>query len=229
MLKRIAQVVIILALPVFLVLTNVRLLMSESYLRYEYGKASFPEQMRFAVEERMEFARASVDYLITGADIEVLRDLTDEFGPIYNERELRHMEDVKMLTEKALPLQIVLGLFLLALAGGMVYKGGEPRRAALRGLVGGSVMTWVIFLGLTLLVVFNFDWFFTQFHLIFFEGDTWLFLATDSLIRLFPPRFWFDAAILIGVLTLVQAAIVGYEAWALKRAFKSKEEKVSEA
>lgn len=213
MLRRVAQLAIILALPVFLALTNVRLLASEAYLRYEYGKPSFPEPMQFTVEQRMEFARASVAYLLTGAGIGELRDLADESGPIYNERELRHMEDVKVLTGKAFPLQVILGLFVLALVGWMVYQRGESRRAALRGLVGGSVLTWVIFVGLTLLVGLNFNWFFTQFHLILFSGDTWLFPATDSLIRLFPPQFWFDASLLIGVLTLAQAVVVGGGAW----------------
>lgn len=217
MLKNIAQAVIIIILPVFLVLTNVRLLMSEAFLRYEYSKSSFPEPTRFTVEERMAFARASVAYLLTDAGIEALRDLADDLGPIYNERELHHMEDVKVLTRKAFPLQVFLGVFLLILIGGAVYRGAELRLAALRGLIGGATVTWVFFVGLTLLVVLNFNWFFTQFHLIFFEGETWLFPVTDSLIRLFPPKFWFDASMLIGGLTLAQAAIVGGAAWFLLR------------
>lgn len=217
MLKRLVQLLIIFAVPVFLTLTNVRLLMSEAYLRYEYGKPGFPEPRGFTVEERMGFARASVNYLLTNAGIETLRDLADEHGPIYNERELRHMQDVKILAEKAFPLQVLLGILVLILVGVMVYLGGESRRAALQGLVGGAALTWVILVGLTLLVALNFDWFFTQFHLILFEGDTWLFPATDTLIRLFPPQFWFDAALLVGLLTLAQAAVVGGVAWFLGR------------
>ena len=215
MLRRLAQLVITLALPVFLVLTNVRLLMSEAYLRYEYSKPGFPKPKQFTVEERMAFARTSVNYLLTDAGIETLRDLADDSGPIYNERELHHMEDVKALAGKAFPLHLILGLFLLTLVGGMVYLGGEPRSAALRGLVSGAAVTWVILVGLTLLVVLNFDWFFTRFHLIFFEGDTWLFPATDTLIRLFPPQFWFDGSLIVGLLTLAQAAVVGGVAWFL--------------
>lgn len=217
MLRRFAQLAIILALPVLLVLTNVRLLMSEAYLRYEYGKPSFPAPTRFTVGERMEFARASIAYLLADAGIEDLHNLADESGPIYNERELRHMEDVKVLTKKVFPLQVLLGVFLLALVGVMIYLSGESRRAALRGLVGGAVLTWLILGGLTLLVMLNFNWFFTRFHLVFFEGDTWLFPPTDSLIRLFPPQFWFDAAVLIGALTLAQAGIVGGVVWFLGR------------
>ena len=217
MLTRLARIALILTLPVLLVLTNVRLLMSETYLNHEYGKPGFPVPMGFTVEERMVFARASVDYLLTDAGIDALRGLADVHGPIYNERELRHMEDVKALTRRAFPLQVVLGIFLLVSVGGMVYWGLEARRAALRGLIGGAVLTWVVCVGLSLLVSLNFNWFFTQFHLILVEGDTWLFPATDTLIRLFPPQFWFDAALLIGLLTLAQAAVVGGGAWFLLR------------
>ena len=35
--------------------------------------------------------------------------------------------------------------------------------------------------------------FFAGFHAIFFEGDTWQFAYSDTLIRLFPLRFWQDA------------------------------------
>jgi len=217
MLRRIAQIVMVLTLPVFLVLTNVRLLMGGAYLRYEYGKASFAAPLGFTVEERLDFARASIDYLLSDDGIEALEALADENGPIYNTRELRHMEDVKALTAKAFPLGVILGLFLLGLAGVMIYRRGETRRAALRGLVGGAVLTWVVFLGLTALVLLNFDWFFTRFHLLFFEGETWLFSYTDTLIRLFPPQFWFDAAVLVGALTLIEAAVVGGAAWLLYR------------
>lgn len=34
--------------------------------------------------------------------------------------------------------------------------------------------------------------FFEGFHSLFFEGDSWLFLYSDTLIRLFPLRFWQD-------------------------------------
>jgi uncharacterized membrane protein len=47
-----------------------------------------------------------------------------------------------------------------------------------------------------------FDVFFTWFHGLFFEGDSWLFLFSDTLIRLFPIRFWEDAFLLAAVIAL---------------------------
>jgi integral membrane protein (TIGR01906 family) len=49
---------------------------------------------------------------------------------------------------------------------------------------------------------------FVGFHRVFFEGDTWLFLYSDTLIRLFPERFWQDAFLFIAVATLAEAAIL---------------------
>ena len=44
--------------------------------------------------------------------------------------------------------------------------------------------------------------FFAGFHSLFFEGDSWLFLYSDTLIRLFPIRFWQDAFLLAAAIAL---------------------------
>ena len=46
------------------------------------------------------------------------------------------------------------------------------------------------------------------FHWLFFEGETWRFEETDTLRRLYPDRFWLDTAVVIGVLAVLQAAVV---------------------
>lgn len=44
--------------------------------------------------------------------------------------------------------------------------------------------------------------FFAGFHSLFFEGDSWLFLFSDTLIRLFPLRFWQDAFLFAAAIAL---------------------------
>ena len=57
------------------------------------------------------------------------------------------------------------------------------------GLAGAVAV--VVLTGMFLLP--NVFWsFFAGFHSIFFEGDSWLFEYSDTLIRLFPLRFWQD-------------------------------------
>jgi len=43
---------------------------------------------------------------------------------------------------------------------------------------------------------------FVAFHNIFFASGTWLFEYTDTLIRLFPERFWRDIFIYVGLFSL---------------------------
>ncbi|NDJ62146.1 MAG: DUF1461 domain-containing protein, partial [Chloroflexi bacterium] len=55
------------------------------------------------------------------------------------------------------------------------------------------------------LVITNWDYFFTLFHNLFFESGTWQFLYSDTLIRLFPEQFWFDAALIIGGFNVIMS------------------------
>jgi uncharacterized membrane protein len=67
---------------------------------------------------------------------------------------------------------------------------------ALAGLIG-----LIVAVGMTASPDLFWD-FFTLFHALFFEGDSWLFLNSDTLIRLFPIRFWQDAFLLGALIAL---------------------------
>src|SRR5690606_42047232 len=59
----ICRVVIVGALPLVLVLLNARVLMSDAYLRWEYGRASFPaDTYGFSQAERLQHARRALAY-----------------------------------------------------------------------------------------------------------------------------------------------------------------------
>jgi len=66
-------------------------------------------------------------------------------------------------------------------------------------------------LGMILLLsIVSFQALFTNFHLVFFEGDSWLFYYSDTLIRLFPIRLWQDVFIVFGVSTLAGGILLGW-------------------
>jgi integral membrane protein (TIGR01906 family) len=212
----IARVLIVLSVPGFLLLTNLYLFMSPTFLRYEYGKADFPPAPGFTDEERLMVADRAITYLRSDADIELLGDLEGEEGTLFNERELAHMVDVKVVTRQALLAHGLLGL-LIAVALGVLLMVRDTRPQMSISLFQGSLLTVTLLLALVALVYLNFDWFFTRFHLTFFKGDSWIFALSDTLIRLFPTRFWFDAASLWGVFTLGEAVILGVVAWLSSR------------
>ncbi|MEK6221896.1 MAG: TIGR01906 family membrane protein, partial [Chloroflexota bacterium] len=195
MLKRILYWAISVLVPVILVLTAVRLLMSPAFLRLEYGMPNFPEDnYGFSQQDRLEWAPIALEYLLNDAQISFLGDLEIEDGsPLYNERELSHMVDVKVLTQQALAfwvagLTVIVGLGIWAWRGDwwqdykyLLARGGKITASAIGVLI--------------IFVIISFNQIFIGFHRIFFEGDTWLFLYSDTLIRLFPMRFWQDVFI----------------------------------
>ncbi len=62
-----------------------------------------PDQYGFTKADRLKWAPYALNYLTNSADISYLGDLKFEDGtPLYNERELSHMNDVKRVTQGAL-------------------------------------------------------------------------------------------------------------------------------
>src|SRR3989304_5052603 len=113
-------------IPVVLVLTSVRLLLTRGFIRLEYGLPGFPEdRYGFTQTDRLQQAPIALDYLLNDSGIEYLGDLTFQAGsPVYNARELSHMEDVKQVVRGALTvwrggalLAAVMGLLVWRLAG----------------------------------------------------------------------------------------------------------------
>ncbi len=110
------------------------------------------------------------------------------------------MEDVRRLTQAALKLWAA--ACVIAAAAG-IWIANEIGLASLAAaLRTGARATFILMIGLGLLVALGFPLFFLGFHRLFFQGDTWLFLYSDTLIRLFPLRFWRDASIGFAAFTL---------------------------
>ena len=63
------------------------------------------------------------------------------------------------------------------------------------------------------LILLGFDDFFTGFHEMFFEGDSWRFSDTDTLIRIYPERFWQDVAQHVAAIAVAQAIVLALLAW----------------
>lgn len=171
-----------------------------------------PPAERFTPDKRLYWAKATLEYLRPGRDISYLAALEDEEGPLYTERELNHMIDVKTLVEGTFLAHAVF-LALTLLSAGYLLAQGKGRLGLARALLRGSKLTLVLFGLLGLFIAVAFTIFFDTFHRLFFVGDTWLFRISDTLIQLFPPAFWYNAAIAWAVLTLGEAAVI----WLLTR------------
>ncbi len=206
--KKIIQKVLVLLMPVVLVLSAVRLLLTPVFLQIEYNLPKFPEDpYGFRKADRLYWSGIALEYLLNNEGIDYLADLKFVDGSmVYNERELRHMVDVKVVVQRALQVWIYVLLFYV-ISGVVAYSKGWKKDFWKAASQGGKLT--VILCGLIILfVLVGFGVFFVAFHNMFFEPGTWTFLWSDTLIRLFPERFWRDTFLFVGGLSIVGGWLV---------------------
>ena len=202
--------------PFALIGLGLRLLLTPFFLRLEYNMPYFPpDTYGFTKEDRLKWAPYALEYLVNRADISYLGNLKFEDGtPLFNERELSHMDDVKRVTKGALNVWYMMLILLAGLGLWSRFAGLEQvyRQGLMRGgwlMVGLAVAVGLIVV-IGIVVSPNVFWnFFVGFHRLFFEGDTWMFYFSDTLIRLFPLRFWQDAFLLAAIIALGGGVALG--------------------
>jgi len=208
----VAVVAIVLAVPVVLLLSNLYLLATPAFLRVEYGKAGFPESTGFTVAERLRNAEATLTYLRSSQNIRALQTLEAGDESLYNTRELVHLVDVKRVMYWTF-FTFWTALAVLVLASIYVLWRPDLRANYPVYLFRGCLILGALLLVIGAVALFSFTGFFYAFHRLFFWGDSWLFAAGDSLIRLFPLRFWIDATLTWAVLAFLEAVLVGAAAY----------------
>lgn len=207
-----------LAVGVMLLLTNVRLAATRSEVyEYSFDRYGGVESTGVPRAELDRAAREIIGYFGSGHQpylaIDVVIDGRPQ--PLFNQREILHMRDVRALFRAAfLVQQIAIALVVLYVAGIVVrYRGAAVERLARQAVVAGLAIAVVLALvaGAMLLA---FHWLFTQFHLISFTNDLWMLdPQTDRLLQMFPDGFWFDVVLGVGIVTFLQAlliALLGY-------------------
>ncbi len=110
--------------PIALIGLGIRVLLTPVFLNIEYNMPYFPpDDYGFTKADRLKWAPYALDYLVNNADISYLGDLKfDDGTPIYGERELSHMSDVKRVTKGALNVWYI-SLALLVMLGIWSWRG----------------------------------------------------------------------------------------------------------
>jgi integral membrane protein (TIGR01906 family) len=208
-LSRILAWFITIFVPFALTFVGLRLLLTPAFPQVEYRTPGFPvDEFGFTLQDRLHWSTLSIDYLVNNADISYLGNLTFPDGsPLFNERELSHMHDVKQVVKPVLWIGytiwfLIVGLGLWARLGGWWHE-------YLRGLRRGGWLTLGLVVVLGVFAGVSFWQFFTIFHELFFSGGSWLFLYSDTLIRLFPLPFWQDAFLFAGLLDVLVGLALG--------------------
>lgn len=209
----VGAIAFVVALPLFLILGNVLDVAGDrdfylgEFAKYDVGRVTGLDQSQLA-----SAADVFIAYL---RDPAARLDLELTIGgvrrPLFNEREIAHMEDVQKLFRLVRDARLVAGAVLLILPLVGLGLGGAaflPRLGML--LTAGGILT-VVLLGLAgLLSLVDFSQAFVRFHELAFSNDLWILdPRTDYLIMLYPEGFWLDATLRIAMLSAIEAVVVG--------------------
>jgi len=206
------RIILILAIPFFLLLGSVRLITSNQYLAFEYWKSDFPpDPFGFTASQRLTIASANLRFVRDNLTLDALSSQVFDGDPVYNSRELSHMVDVQRVYQsvwrgwQAIVLLILLTSFLLLRF--------SDRITLLSSFQTGGLLTSGLIFMLGLLAVVAWQVWFTSFHQIFFQPGSWLFEYTDTLIRLFPEKFWFDSALTLLSISFLEGLLLAFIGW----------------
>jgi integral membrane protein (TIGR01906 family) len=216
---RVPQVGAVALLPLVMIFTSVRLLLTPTFLEIEYSWAWFPaDPYGFTLEDRKSLGSLSLQAVLEPNPTPILEAARLPDGtPAFDARQVGHMQDVRGLVQRILRIWLAAAAVS---AAGLIWIAVRSGGLAFWETLGrGGRATLLVMAGVGALVLIAFPVFFTGFHRIFFQGDSWLFAYSDTLIRLFPLRFWQDASLAIVLLTGAQAlAAIGLQALARRRA-----------
>jgi len=193
--------------PFILIGLGIRVLLSPIFPNIEYRMPYFPPDMYgFSTQDRLHWGMDGINYLLNNADISYLGDLKFSDGtPLFTESELSHMHDVKIVIQNFLHVWYIVTLVLILL--GIWAWRGKWWSAFNQGLRRGGWLTLALAITIGVIATIGasgngdlFWSFFAGFHGLFFQGNSWLFPDSDTLIRLYPLQFWQDAVLYIGII-----------------------------
>ncbi|MBQ6895861.1 MAG: TIGR01906 family membrane protein [Oscillospiraceae bacterium] len=139
-------------------------------------------------------------------DLEMQYGVKGEIREIFDQREKLHMIDVRNLYMGV--IRIAIGI-TAAIGAGLFYvikkDGWKTARATLNKKYLWSAIGLVIFcLVFGILIATNFQWFWTNFHYVFFTNDLWLLDPRISImINMFPLNFFYAMVTRIFIIFII--------------------------
>ena len=134
----------------------------------------------------------------------------------YNEKEKRHLKDVKQLFQTASVL-LWLSIGLLVMLGFYLLR-TKQMSVLLRGLILGSASLLGLNLLLLVSVILQFNASFVVFHQLLFSNNLWILNpVTDNLINLLPPQIFYDLALKLAVIITLISTLVLIGSYVIKR------------
>ncbi|WP_237221206.1 TIGR01906 family membrane protein [Rothia nasimurium] len=200
-----------LSVPVVIIMVALRAIASNVFLWLEYHRPGFPaDSYGFDTQERLRLGSYGLDYVLNLAPHTFLSEITTGGKAAFLTSEVEHMTDVKRVMLWATVFALV--MLVAALFAGRTLRLRAP--GVIRSsLFAGAWATLILITGLAVAGVLGWEAFFTRFHEVFFPQGNWQFALDDTLIRLYPPQFWVDAAIAAGSIIILMTILLLAATW----------------
>ncbi|MGJ9425488.1 DUF1461 domain-containing protein [Nesterenkonia halotolerans] len=213
--SRFFQVLIAIFTPILLLVAAVRLVASPLFLWVAYNRPWIPDgTYNLNADDRLTYGSYGTDFLTNLADSRYLGDLAPGGEALFTAEEVSHMVDVKFVLFWVMIIGLALLVITLILA--MLLRAWRPGGVA-RGLFAGAWVTLGIIIAVAVLAIIDWQFFFAEFHRIFFADGTWTFSAESMLIQLYPEQFWIDAGVAVVALAVLFSLILLIATWPTKR------------
>lgn len=205
----IPKTTLIFSLPVLLLLTNLYVMTSYQWFRCEYniGIRINSDYRYYSDSQHLELAKATLHYIHSDESTDFLRGLKINGFPIYTEREIAHLLEVKNLMQRFFSAHlIVLIAGILSILILFIHRVTRQRIPlyVLKGCLLAGIILGVFFVA----EIISWNRLFLLFHRIFFSQANYSFPYSYTIIQLFPPRFWFTTALVWQILTLIETLII---------------------
>ena len=208
--RQIAALLFIVALPVALVTTNVRIVINEPRL-YEYATDRYdtPETTGISRDELLRASGELRDYFNNDEESIFVRvEKGGEPISLFNPQETAHLRAVKTLMQTSFRVQEVAVIFVLAyVVGVFIWAREGSLRTLARQVLLSCLVSFAVVGAVGVIAVTGFHQAWDQFHQIAFRFSDapWQFnLLRDHLIQMFPEAFWRDVSLAVGLATLVE-------------------------
>ncbi len=202
--KVLASLLVVVLSPIVFVGVPTRLAFNEWFIEWEYSKADFPKD-RYGLEDsyRKYLAKLGLRAVLSDEGMEEFKRAKLPNGKkAFTPREVKHMEDVKRLLSLFFPF-LYISILLSALALLCIGDG----RLIGKTLIASSLFSFFLVTAVAVLSVTNYDLAFELFHNYVFDPYSWRFRYTDTLLRIYPMKLWYDGTLFVltsaGLLSLL--------------------------
>jgi len=181
-----------LLVPFVVLLTSLEIVVkSEGFFLEQYEINNVEQATGMEIDELMRVTGEIQDYLFGNRDdFNITGVINSVEVEIFNEREIVHMEDVRVLFDRGIILRnagAVLLIFILAYG---VFTG---KKWLLKSLLYAAVSYFILLVVSAGLLYYDFNRYFNLFHEVFFSNDYWILDPRDSvLINMVPLNFFIN-------------------------------------